>query len=388
MPLRLGYKKSRGGCLRCKKRRVKCDENKPCSACVRHAVPCSLVEEDLEEDSSQHSFTETRPPQRSSSRRTRANRASPSKPQTDPFPYFDRRLLASAPGLGQHAAWIDDLELMHHFTALTCMTLPRSEMLQQVWQVEVPKLGIEYPYVMHQILAVAALHLVSLRPDNNQRHTLDAFRHQTEALAGIRQSIGNINDSNCEALFAASSLLLISAFATFSRSKDWLEEAKTPAIRDIVDVFALVRGMNEILSCSEQFLQRGKFAPIFEIQPESTPSVVLEETRVQLGSLWTHMAAAPNSRLLCRETELLGEWIERCDATTSKPELRYISLILAQDAAALTLLAHYCAVAGTTETSTWYMKCWSSTALRAIDQALDPAWKSYLDWPRTMIADA
>ncbi|KAK3948966.1 hypothetical protein QBC32DRAFT_45527 [Pseudoneurospora amorphoporcata] len=40
---RLGYKKSRNGCLRCKARRVKCDENKPCSACQRHGVLCSLV---------------------------------------------------------------------------------------------------------------------------------------------------------------------------------------------------------------------------------------------------------------------------------------------------------------------------------------------------------
>jgi hypothetical protein len=361
-----------------------------------------LVEDDPDDSISSHdAAADARPPQRTSSRRTRANR-SPPKPQpaqTDPFPYFDRRLLASAPGLGQHAAWIDDLELMHHFTALTCMTLPRSDMLRQVWQVEVPKLGIQYPYVMHQILAVAALHLVSLHPDNHQRHTLDAFRHQTEALAGIRQSIGSINDDNCEALFAASSLLLISAFATFSRSKDWLEQAKTPVIRDIVDVFALVRGMNEILSCSEAYLKRGKFAPIFEIQPSVTPSAVLRETRAQLGHLWTHMSSAPNSSLLCRETDTLVEWIDRCDATTSKPELRvtmtwpiyisseYISVILAQDAAALILLAHYCAVAGSTETSTWYMKSWSRTALRAIDQAIDPAWKSLLDWPRAMIVD-
>ncbi|KAK3343343.1 hypothetical protein B0H65DRAFT_246266 [Neurospora tetraspora] len=40
---RLGYTKSRTGCLRCKQRRVKCDENKPCKACQRHGVLCSLV---------------------------------------------------------------------------------------------------------------------------------------------------------------------------------------------------------------------------------------------------------------------------------------------------------------------------------------------------------
>ncbi|KAI1452944.1 hypothetical protein F4805DRAFT_470482 [Annulohypoxylon moriforme] len=38
---RLYHKKSRTGCLRCKQRRVKCDESRPsCSSCSRHAVEC------------------------------------------------------------------------------------------------------------------------------------------------------------------------------------------------------------------------------------------------------------------------------------------------------------------------------------------------------------
>ncbi|KAI2623313.1 hypothetical protein GGR54DRAFT_47358 [Hypoxylon sp. NC1633] len=38
---RLYHKKSRTGCIRCKQRRVKCDEVRPsCGSCSRHAVPC------------------------------------------------------------------------------------------------------------------------------------------------------------------------------------------------------------------------------------------------------------------------------------------------------------------------------------------------------------
>lgn len=61
MPLRLGYNKSRAGCLRCKQRRVKvcsghgalynawlilrqCDEKRPCAACSRHGIRCSLLD--------------------------------------------------------------------------------------------------------------------------------------------------------------------------------------------------------------------------------------------------------------------------------------------------------------------------------------------------------
>ncbi|XXH00305.1 hypothetical protein Hte_006647 [Hypoxylon texense] len=38
---RLYHKKSRTGCIRCKQRRVKCDENRPsCGSCSKHAVEC------------------------------------------------------------------------------------------------------------------------------------------------------------------------------------------------------------------------------------------------------------------------------------------------------------------------------------------------------------
>ncbi|KAH7128895.1 hypothetical protein EDB81DRAFT_808472 [Dactylonectria macrodidyma] len=288
---------------------------------------------------------------------------------------------------------------MHHFTATTWLSFPRAETLRHIWQVEVPKLGLEYPFVMHQVLAVAALHLVFLHPDGHQRYAHHAFRHQTEALAGIRQSITNITKENCEAIFAASCLLLISAFATSSRSKDWLEQAQTPTIRDIVDVFSLIRGMYEIHSCSQNYLHRGKFAPFFEAQSALPPSSVLEETRQQLGSLWISISSCSNSGVICREIDVLLHWIQHCEATTTDPELRvtmtwpiymsteYISLLISRDSAALILLAHYCAVARTTEASAWYMKNWGRTALRAISESLDPAWEPYIQWPRAMISD-
>ncbi|KAL6406471.1 Sterol uptake control protein 2 [Ilyonectria robusta] len=42
---RLGYRKSRQGCRRCKQRRVKCDESRPCSACTRHGLECTYSEQ-------------------------------------------------------------------------------------------------------------------------------------------------------------------------------------------------------------------------------------------------------------------------------------------------------------------------------------------------------
>jgi len=44
MPPRLSQKKSKGGCVRCKARHVKCDEVRPgCGACLRHGVDCQYA---------------------------------------------------------------------------------------------------------------------------------------------------------------------------------------------------------------------------------------------------------------------------------------------------------------------------------------------------------
>lgn len=39
----LGSRKSRRGCLQCKQRRVKCDEDIPCGACLRRKEACSFL---------------------------------------------------------------------------------------------------------------------------------------------------------------------------------------------------------------------------------------------------------------------------------------------------------------------------------------------------------
>ncbi|KAH7134272.1 C6 zinc finger domain-containing protein [Dactylonectria macrodidyma] len=393
MPLRLGYKKSRGGCQRCKKRRVKCDEKQPCTACIKHSVTCSLVEDVQVSPPPSESRSRSNIPQRM----TRASRKSRIVSPTDPFPYFGNRLSLPAAKSVFGETWTTDLELMHHFTVTTCLTLPRADKLKQIWQIEVPKSGMEYPFVLHQILVVAALHLGYLRPNERQRLCLHASRHQSEGVAGLRKNIANITPESCEALFSASTLLTLSAYATFSQPKGWLDAAVKPTIGDIIDIFSLARGMNQLLACCKEALQRGSFSSIFELQPQTGPTTFLAELVVQLESLRVKISSHAHEDILSREIGWLISWIQRCSNTTNGPELRitmtwpidlsadYMSLLQQKEPWALTLLAYYCAVVSTTESTTWYTKNWSMNALRAITDCLDPAWAPHIAWPSSII---
>jgi hypothetical protein len=40
-PTTIGY--SHGACITCRRRKVKCDQNAPCSNCVRNAIKCEIV---------------------------------------------------------------------------------------------------------------------------------------------------------------------------------------------------------------------------------------------------------------------------------------------------------------------------------------------------------
>ncbi|KAL2208268.1 hypothetical protein CC79DRAFT_1334035 [Sarocladium strictum] len=395
MPVQLGYRKSRAGCLRCKQRRVKCDENKPCAACTRHNLPCSLTENSEESQKSQSLGSRVNRAKSRQRSEAAGKRKSPSP--IDPFPYFDNRHGTSKADEEYGELWITDLELMHHYTTATCETLPRVEKLRRIWQIEVPKSGIEHPFVMHQILATAALHLGYLHPESRQRYILHASRHQSLAVAGIRKLITNITPQNCEALFSASSLLIISAYATFPDPREWGDRTTRPSTSDIVDTFCLVRGMNQVLAHSEEILHAGTFAPLFEPQPGATSTPLLNDACDRLRCLRLMLEPFANHHILGAEIDRFIHWIRICAESTNEAEMRvtmvwpiylsaeYMSMLRQNEPQALILLSYYCAVAKGTETNTWYMRRWSTAAFEAVTDVLGSEWDAWLEWPRSVI---
>ncbi|EGY19730.1 hypothetical protein VD0002_g5403 [Verticillium dahliae] len=416
MPPRLGYKKSRGGCARCKRRRVKCDEKRPCTACVRHGTECSLVQGPPSAATSPDEQQHASPPGdmglstvRSSSngsfdRPVPGPSAMPRRDLSASGPQQIRPMSSSTPlstpdrdpyAVVPIGTWYTDLELMHHYSTSACLTLPRSADLQHVWQLEIPKIALTHVFLLHQVLAFSALHLATLRPERRAAYALTASQHQTDAVAGMRAALPRITAANCDPLFAASSLLLLSAYAMFphqqqSSSPD--QPLPSPTVDNILDVFLLIRGMSEILDASELLIRRGTLGHLFAQEtapPTSTP--LLDSVAARLMTF--NAAIDPTNVVVARELEGLISWIHRATATTALPENRialtwpidlsgdYISLLRQRDPAALSLLAYYCVIVSAVEPTTWYMRGWGRNALCSIEDCLSPAWKELIEWP-------
>ncbi|KAF2088811.1 hypothetical protein K490DRAFT_19036, partial [Saccharata proteae CBS 121410] len=163
------------GCTRCKARRVKCDEGKPCRNCVRRREHCNL-----------------------------RNGASPNT--IDAI-----GALIQQPQLPLPTDWAQDLHLMHHYTKTTSTTYSTREELIEVWQSWVPAAAIKYPFLMHGILATSALHLAHTHPNEALKYLSLFTNHQSLALTGFRSALPSITPENCHAIFAAS---MITSFSS------------------------------------------------------------------------------------------------------------------------------------------------------------------------------
>ncbi|KAJ9132430.1 C6 zinc finger domain-containing protein [Pleurostoma richardsiae] len=413
---RLGYTKSRNGCRKCRQRRVKCDEKRPCGACTRHGVPCSLVEDSTTSPEASQSGTPL--PSTSKGTERRSNRASSGDPSgsartlfgLDPAgpvdtPAVPLRAIAAAPSASiegtpgdRSCEWVTDMELMHHYATKAYLTLPRTEEVARVWQIEVIELALLYKYLLHLALAYSAFHLAYLRPAQQVRYSYVAAHHQDLGLRDMRTALPALNAENCHALFMAGSLLAIGRFAAltiYAGDKD----DERPNLEDIVDVFILLKGMNTVLAMWEKVIQTGHFNELFRASranPESLPFLVevserLHQLRKQLRDRLVDQL--PIATSIDSELLRLNNISQQAIDNSSDPELRiimfwpitlsdtYIQMLRDRSPPALVVLGYYCVLVHMTESKAWFTRGWAPKLLRAIEAALPPEWTVLIDWP-------
>jgi hypothetical protein len=104
------------------------------------------------------------------------------------------------------------LELLHHFTIVTSHTITTSSN-SHIWHATVPQIALSHEFVMHTILAVSALHIAHLRPEQRLDYREKAAMHQGRALQLQQLAMANPTQENADALFIFSFLLVYLASA-------------------------------------------------------------------------------------------------------------------------------------------------------------------------------
>lgn len=112
----------------------------------------------------------------------------------------------------------------------------------KLWHQVIPELAHTHPFLMHEVLAVSALHLQYIRPDEVKKWSLVASQHQGLALPLFRAELSRLNEHNCRALFAMASMLAVSSMTSIAQGMPD-DDHDTSSLDALVQMFALTRGL-------------------------------------------------------------------------------------------------------------------------------------------------
>lgn len=272
---------------------------------------------------------------------------------------------------------------MHHFTAVTWESLPRRAALRPVWQMQVPRLALSYDYLMHQLLALSAFHLASLHPGQRHTHCARARYHQNEAIQPFRRALASIDEDNCHAIFATSSLLCFSVFASHSEMVE--PKQGSPCLENLLEAFLLIRGMHNVLQGYEGIIKHGPIGQLLPLGQHESETPLLRTIVNRLQAFVLPEGVLDDERATYDESvKTLLEWIHHACATTEGPELRvaltwpiglsqrFMEFMRLREPAAMQLLSFYNQILETMGSSYWYFAGWSRGIAADIGVELDP----------------
>ncbi|KAK1636314.1 hypothetical protein BDP81DRAFT_375756 [Colletotrichum phormii] len=274
---------------------------------------------------------------------------------------------------------MSDLGLMSHFTSVTSATLPGANL--HTWRDKVPGVAADSPYLMHQILAIFAFHQAILEPlgsssaqaqqQQRQEKLSLALQHQHHAICGVQAEISHVTSGNCDALFAASSLLFIGAFAASGPTLH--SPLRRLEVDDILEVFTLIRGVSGVLtSARENDCCKGTSRESKGVSNQQNVSLEVKS-------------------IIDEAISGFRDSIERASSIT--PELNvavswpmilrdnFMALLVIRDPTSLVVLAHYCTVLHAAGSQFLFMKDWGRHLIAAIFRSLPPNWRNEIRWP-------
>lgn len=278
----------------------------------------------------------------------------------------------------------------------THQTLCRNERVDPVWRRHVPAEGLSHPFLMHGILALAALHIARTRDDHRRPTYLStAVAHQNQALTYFRESLNDINASNAKAMFAFASVVVVYALG-FPHSPD-LKDPRA-CLNDLFQVFTLSRGVQQVLA-------------------QATPSIVNTDWEVvtQLDDYDPRIPEAEGAALqrlreandLCsardasHDAVAFGVTLDNLEDMTAaiygglssvtvacrwaiKMAPRYVESVGGYNPLALAILAHYLAILHRANPE-WCVYDWTVRGPKAIWAILDEDWRPLIRWPMEVV---
>ncbi|KAH8819487.1 hypothetical protein F5884DRAFT_760673 [Xylogone sp. PMI_703] len=384
------HRKTRTGCKTCKRRKVKCDEQRPqCSNCIKHSVQCDYLLPPL---SSLPGTPITNLSHGAHSPFVDTPQLAASELRDSTSPYDDM------PGAGIERRALNlnlaDLELLHNYSTSTCYSLSSNPILRTLWKINVPQLGFAYGFVMRGILALSALHLAYFRRERRDYYVSQAILHHQSGLRVAISLLPHINAENCTAVYLFSAMTFIFALANPRTSDEFFLVSE----HGMPEWPSLLQGTKSIIQSSYHILHSGSLGPMFEAgrrRVEIRDQTVIEWQH--LGEIRKLLISTVADQRLLDVYIAAAEELERSFVAFFNRDLEdfegtdifvwlfrsseeYLSLLKNKAQEALSLFAYSCVLLRKLEKH-WWMEGWSTHMLEWIYYSLDKEHRLWIQWP-------
>lgn len=287
---------------------------------------------------------------------------------------------------------------MHYYSTSTYLTLTgHNPNVQEAWQVQVPTEAYSHPYLMHSLLAIAALHRNSLPGAGEpQRSHTAALRHYNNALTTSKPALGSVNAGNCTSLFLFSAVVAMIVLALPLHSPD--HQLNDP-IANLMQFFTLVRGSKSIVHAELDRVRTGPLAALIADGFHAHKCDLPSDTRTALALLQHYVDACPDvddaAKAAYKDAINLLELCFR--NTVPDPENRmvvlswpanvpdaYLSLLHAREPLALVCIAYFAVLLHGLR-RVWWCGDWGKSLMRWVEREGGGEWHELLDWPKKKI---
>lgn len=390
--------------------RQQCDEEKPkCRSCTRRATPCTFTNSTGLNQlvrAAQVSSPYSKPELASSFAPSTYNhgggfianghnaiQANSSLPLAPPSPL---------------ALNMAHLELLHHFIAITSEALGVETISRQVWKLTIPQIALSHDFLMHSILAVAALHIAHLRPEQRRSYWERAAMHQDRALELQQEAMGNVSRDNADALFSFSLLVVYYAFASPKASGS--QESEEP-LAGAVQCISIIRGIRYVVPPIQQWVEEGPLAQLLSFHPANMKSshsfkdpdteryfqrfLVLCSTSSDMNKthdfedIEQYAAAASTLRASFLKAESVAD-----DALKTPPIWHWACRLAPEflqrlgklHPIPLVLVAHWCVILAQIR-QYWWIQGWVDHTMGQIQETLSREYHEWLEWPTKQIQE-
>ncbi|KAF2502464.1 hypothetical protein BU16DRAFT_532815 [Lophium mytilinum] len=283
-----------------------------------------------------------------------------------------------------------DLELMNHYSSHTSLTLSRQEHWP-VWQTQIPREAQSYPFLMHDVLALGALHISYLDASRREAYHHIARSHHDRALEAFRSEITEVTPRNAGAI-AASSIVVVMFVSGSTKATGF----SVDTISSYIDILAAMRNTGSMVhSCSsiaggpighlaQLFQAIGDCGSVEASEEMDSILVLLDDFNLSSSDTWEDKIVYQTAIASLRQyppTQVhdTPTWQQvLCWPTHVSPE--FFALLRAKRPMALIILAHWLVPVHTIRLM-WFMDGWGESVMSSINDLLGPEWRPGISWP-------